>query len=76
MKILIHPFEQVTGRIGWDGEEVDYVWGADAVFLGRHHENYNDTGRWQEQLDTLEANLIEVASAATGQTVRLAPEYI
>ena len=76
MKIFIHPFEQVTGFVGWDGLGVGYVWGSAAVALGKHHDNYNDSAEWAETLDTLEAELIEVASASMGHDVRLAPEYI
>jgi hypothetical protein len=76
MKIFIQPFEQVGGWIGWDGLGVEYVWGSTAVALGKHHDNYNDSGEWAETLDTLEAELMEVAAAATGHDVRLAPEYI
>jgi hypothetical protein len=76
MKIYIQPFEQVGGWIGWDGEGKTYVWGEAAVALGKHFDNYNDSSEWQERLDTLEAELMEVAAAATGHDVRLAPEYI
>jgi hypothetical protein len=76
MKILIQPFEQVGGWIGWDGLGVAYVWGSTAVALGEHWNNYNDSDEWDEELDRLEGELIKVAEARLGQTVRLAPEYI
>ena len=76
MRILIQPFEQVGGWSGWAGLGVGYVWGSTAVALGKHHDNYNDSDDWEEELDRLEGELIKVAEARLGQTVRLAPEYI
>ena len=76
MRILIQPFEQVGGWIGWDGLGVEFVWGDTAVALGEHWNNYNDSDEWDEELDRLEGELIKVAEARLGQTVRLAPEYI
>ena len=76
MKILIHPFEQVTGRVGWDGEDVDYVWGAEAVAMGKHWDEWDESPSWDMQLDRLEGRLVKIAEKRLGHDVRLAPEYI
>ncbi len=79
LRILIQPFEQRNGDIGWDGEGADYLWGALAVALGRHYDNYDDyddSDECSETLDGLEENLVELASETLGHSVGLAPEYI
>lgn len=78
MRVLIQPFEQVNGGIGWEGAAVAYVWGKLAVELGEHFDGYNDSEDWEEGLEAIEERLLELASETLGTEhhITLAPEYI
>lgn len=77
MRILVQPFEQKDGTPTWDNSlnADSYVFGEYAIALGRHFDNV-EGDNWEEVLEELEAALIAYAEEITGQSVRLAPEYI
>ena len=80
MRVSIQPFEQIDGVPTWDNSlgAADYLYGQAAVNLGLHHDNYQDSEEWEEELEQLEAAVLAAAKVRLGGTavVSLAPEYI
>jgi len=75
-KRLIHPFAHRGGGWGWEGTAVQYVWGGNALALGRHFDADTDAEDWDSVLEKLEVALVQSASGTLGYMVGLVPEYI
>ena len=82
--IYIQPFEEKDGGCTWDNTKPasHYKWGALAVRLGNHYDQYkqwNEEGRgddWESDLEEIEDSLCEWATEIYNELVHLAPDYI